>query len=239
MKQYWDKLALKIDNLTLRERVIIFGMTALALVTLVNSLLLDAQFSKQSQLSQKIRQDQSQTAAIQADIQEKAKAQAIDLDAPNRARLHAAREGTQQLQNAMRDMQKGLVSPDKMSALLEGMLKRNRGLRLISLKNLPATGLVDESTEKDGKPGQSTTGASTAGVPVVKTQQVVNAIFKHGVEITVQGGYLDMLDYLVDLESMPWQLFWSQVKLTVEEYPRTTLTITVFTLSLDKQWLNI
>lgn len=239
MKQYWDKFSLKIDSLTLRERVIIFGMAALILVTLVNTFLLEAQFSKQSQLTQKIRQDQSQTAAIQADIQEKVKTQVVDPDAPNRARLDAARARTRQLQAAMHDMQKGLVSPDKMSKLLEGILKRNRGLRLVSLKNLPVTGLVDASNESLGKHAQAIAGGAAAGAPVVKTPQTADTVFKHGVEITVQGTYLDMLDYLADLESMPWQLFWNKVKLTVEEYPRTTLTITVFTLSLDKQWLNI
>jgi MSHA biogenesis protein MshJ len=235
MKQYWDKLATKIDSLTLRERVIIFGMAALILVTLVNSLLLDAQFSKQNQLTQKIRQDQAQIAAIQADIQAKVKAQETDPDAQNRARLNTILLRADQLQASMRDMQKGLISPDKMGALLEGMLKSKNRLRLVSLKKLPTTGLVDALPSNDGTRAQ----AAAPGASASETHPVVNTVFKHGVEITVQGSYLDMLDYMADLEGMPWQLFWNKVKLNVDEYPNTTLTLTVFTLSLDKKWLNI
>lgn len=64
-------------------------------------------------------------------------------------------------------------------------------------------------------------------------------IYKHGVELTVQGSYPELLSYLAELEKMPWQLFWGKVKMNVEEYPRATLTLTVFTLSLDKKWLNL
>jgi MSHA biogenesis protein MshJ len=58
------------------------------------------------------------------------------------------------------------------------------------------------------------------------------------VEIVVQGGYMDMMNYMAALEAMPWQLFWGRAKLSVDEYPNATLTLTLFTLSLDKAWLN-
>ena len=60
-----------------------------------------------------------------------------------------------------------------------------------------------------------------------------------GVEIVVQGNYLDMLKYLTDLESMPWQVFWGKASLAVNEYPTATLTLTIYTLSMDKRWMGI
>ncbi|HWV63216.1 MAG TPA: hypothetical protein VN019_06290 [Oxalicibacterium sp.] len=43
MKQSWQKLVLRIDALTLRERAIIFAVAVLILITLINAVLLDPQ----------------------------------------------------------------------------------------------------------------------------------------------------------------------------------------------------
>ena len=44
---------------------------------------------------------------------------------------------------------------------------------------------------------------------------------------------------MTELEAMPWQLYWGKVNLNAESYPKVTLTLTLFTLSLDKKWLAI
>jgi MSHA biogenesis protein MshJ len=65
------------------------------------------------------------------------------------------------------------------------------------------------------------------------------AIYKHEVEIVFQGNYLDMLSYMRELESLPEQVYWNKGKLTVIEYPKASLTLNLFTLSLEKKWLNL
>lgn len=230
MKQYWQRLEARIDRLTLRERVISFAMAALVLVTLINMFLIDPQYVAQKKLSNSVKQDQATITALQAEIQSKITAQSIDKDAPAKARLKQLNTETTSLQTSMRDMQKGLVSPDRMVALLEGILNQNGKLKLVSLRTLPVSNMNDGQTEP----------AAGSAVPAkvdgtVRTQ----AIYKHGVEITVRGKYLDMMDYLNKLESMPWQLFWGRAQLLTDEYPDNTLTLTLYTLSLDKAWLNL
>jgi MSHA biogenesis protein MshJ len=34
-------------------------------------------------------------------------------------------------------------------------------------------------------------------------------------------------------------MFWSRASLNAEDYPRLTLTVTIYTLSLDKAWLEV
>jgi MSHA biogenesis protein MshJ len=238
MREYWNKLATKIDGMTLRERVIIFSMLALVLVTLVNSLVLDAMFARQKQLSQEIRQQQAQVAGIQADIQQRVTANANDPDAATRQRMQAVKAQAAQLQESLRDMQKGLVSPDKMGQLLEDILKRNSKLRVVSLKKLPVSGLMEATPSAEARPNPANTPDVAAKAPA-QGASGVESLYKHGVEITVQGSYLDMMNYMADLEAMSAQLFWGRVKLNVDEYPTTTLTLTLFTLSMDKKWLNI
>lgn len=240
MKQYWQKLAAKIDALTLRERVIIFAMLAVAVIALINNALLDAQFARQKQLSEQIKGQQLQIGQIQADIKQTIQAQA-DPDAANRLRLGALQQQSQRMQADLIDLQKGLVAPDRMPVLLEDILKHNARLKVISLKTMPVTGLQEKEggESKDSKKPEQKPTALSASKSSIDTVPAANAVYKHGVEITLQGEYLDMLKYMSQLESMPWRLFWGKAELDVDEYPKATLTLTLYTLSLDKKWLNL
>lgn len=235
MKQHWQKLAVKIDALTLRERVIIFGMAALILIVLVNTLLLNPQYAKERQLSQSIKQDRVKIASLRAEIQQKVASQSIDPDKEGKARLQQLRQQSQQMRAQVQGMQSGFVSPDKISLLLEDILRQNAQLRLVSLKKLPAAKLNEAALAN--KQLADATSVTTDANALEKNMPL--AVYRHGVEFVVQGGYLDLLNYLAQLEAMPWQLFWGSTKLEVEEYPRAKLTLTLFTLSLDKEWLNI
>jgi MSHA biogenesis protein MshJ len=59
------------------------------------------------------------------------------------------------------------------------------------------------------------------------------------VEITVAGSYADLTLYLDALEKLSWQMYWGKAEMRVEEYPRVTLTITLYTLSMEKTWLSV
>ena len=41
------------------------------------------------------------------------------------------------------------------------------------------------------------------------------------------------------LESLPTQLFWGKAQLEVEQYPAVRLTLTLYTMSLDDQWMKL
>jgi MSHA biogenesis protein MshJ len=232
MKQYWEKLALKIDALTLRERAVIFAMAATIIVAVANVALLDPLFARQKQLSSQIQAGRAQIGLVRTQINDTVRGPE-NTDAAAKARLDAVKKQQAQMQSLLLDMQKGLVSPDKMTVLLEDIVRQGGRLRLISLKTLPPSGLSDP------EPGAKTPEKGTVTAMAAPKAPAEGAVYKHGVEITLQGGYADMVNYMAALETMPWQLFWGKAKLNVEEYPTATLTLTLFTLSLDKKWLNM
>jgi len=234
MKQSWQKLALRIDALSLRERVIIFAVAVLILVLLINAVLLDPQYAKQSKLSQQIKEQQAQIADIQNQIQQRVRTQENDPNRDMRERMQILQQRAQQMNDALGDMQKGLVPPERMAELLESVLKKNDKLLLLSLKTLPVKRL-DEVAEAEEKKMPD----AASALPSHEEPDAVKAVFKHTVELKVQGSYMDMLNYMQSLERMPWQIFWGSAQLNVDEYPRATLTLTLFTLSLDKKWLNL
>src|SRR4051794_1115769 len=91
MKQYWQKIVLKIDALTLRERAVIFTMIAVVVITLVNSMLLDPLFATQKQLSTRVQSEQEQIGRMQNEIRAMVKVQ-NDPDLANRERLQELRQ---------------------------------------------------------------------------------------------------------------------------------------------------
>lgn len=267
MKQHLLNIQKKVDAMTLRERAIMFVTITVALLALVNILVLDPQLVKQRKLSDQMRQDRATIAELEYAIQQKVRAFNTDPNIADRARLTELKQQFVRVQGGFVDLQKKLVSPNKMATVLEDILKRNGKLKLISMKTLPVVGFndvqppsknsQDKSSTADNKPsalGEKAleTMANIASPGKIVEQQkgaadqdkkdvtlVDSNIYKHGVEITMQGSYLDLANYVAELEAMPWQLFWSKAKLNVEEYPKTTLTLTLFTLSLDKKWLNL
>ena len=64
-------------------------------------------------------------------------------------------------------------------------------------------------------------------------------LFRHGVEMKLEGTYAEVLNWLRLLEEAPQKVLWGDVRYVVIEYPRAQVTLTVFTLSLDRSWLAI
>ena len=55
----------------------------------------------------------------------------------------------------------------------------------------------------------------------------------------LEGTYAEVLNWLRQLEEAPQKVLWGDVRYVVSEYPRAQVTLTVFTLSLDRSWLAI
>jgi len=254
MKQLWLRLSSKIDALGLRERIFIFLMSVVILIALVDTAVLSQLYSKETELSQQIAQDQSQITGIQAEIRVKLANYDAHPDAAKLEHLNQLKQKSAQMRVALQDMQKGLVSPDRMTTLLEDILKQNGKLQLVSLRTMPVSGLNEP--DPGDKSASDKTAAEKAGQKLVdgavksehtlaeakNNAQIValdNMVYKHGVEIVIEGDYLEMVKYMTALEAMPWQLFWGKAKLTVDDSPKRSLTLTLYTLSLDKKWLNI
>lgn len=227
MKQYFRRLGDRVDAMSLRERVMVFVVAALLLITLVNTLLLNPLWTKQKKLSQQTLEQQGKIAQIQSQIQGLVQARNNDPDAVNRARQKLLQQQVAQLDAQLQTMQIGLVQPDRMALLLGDMLKRNSKLQLVGLKTLP----VAKTSNVGDKPAVQ---ALTS-----KTQIAQDEVYKHGVEITVRGAYTDLYDYLIQLEQLPWHMFWGKLNVNAQDYPEITMTITVYTLSLDRTWLSV
>jgi MSHA biogenesis protein MshJ len=210
IKQRVLQLAARIDALSLRERAMVFGATIAVLAFAGNTVVLAPQDAKQAALRTQIDQQQTAMAAIDAEITARVEGSRIDPDAQSRTRLNTMQQ--------------------EMGQLVEGILRANGRLKLVSMRTLPAEPLA--------APGATTAPAAAAGAAPVAGGDVP-LLYRHGVEVTVRGNYLDMVDYMSTLDAMPTRMFWGRAQLDVEAYPTARLTLTLHTLSLDRQWMKL
>jgi MSHA biogenesis protein MshJ len=148
------------------------------------------------------------------------------------------RERTNAAAHELAATQAGLIGPDRMVSLLEQMLPRQGGVRVVGLKTLAPQDA--RSPLAPATPTAATPAAATLAVPATTTPTGNASLYRHGVELTVEGSYGDLMNYLAALESLPGpRLLWGGVKLKVEHHPAVQLSLTVYTLSLDKAWLEL
>ena len=231
MKRQWLTFAARIDALSQRERIMSFVATAAALAFVGYVGLIGPLLKKQEVLRSQVVQQQNNIAGINEQIGEKLREAAADPDAPVRARLAAVRDESGRLGESLRAMQQGLVAPERMAPLLESILRADGRLKMVSVRTLPVEPLSGIGAKQDA--------SGAAAVTETKTRARRELLFRHGVEVTVRGSYLDMVDYMTALEKMPAQLFWGKAQLEVEEYPSVRLTLTLYTLSLDDKWMKL
>jgi MSHA biogenesis protein MshJ len=235
MKRQWLKLAARVDALSQRERIMSFIASAAALAFIAHFIAIGPLLRKQELLRSQVVQQQNNIAGINEQITQKLQEAEADPDAPVRARLAAVREESGRLTETLRAMQQGLVAPERMAPLVETILRANGRLKMVSLRTLP----VEPLSGIGAKQGAAAADPAAAAATPAKTAGKRELLFRHGVELTVRGSYLDMVDYMTVLEGLPTQLFWGKAQLDVEEYPSVRLTLTLYTLSLDEKWMKL
>jgi MSHA biogenesis protein MshJ len=219
-------LAVKVDALSLRERVLIFCAIAFLLVSLADTFFLRPLLQRQKAVYDQLVQQQEKMKEVQARQMALTQAQQADVNSPQRQRIRELREQIEAGETFLKDKRNKLVPPDEMAALLEQVLRRNGGLQLQAMESLPVTPFIEPVDGKSGggeapQPGQD------------------GQMYKHGVKITVRGTYADLTRYLTELERLPTRMFWGSAKMNVVQYPSVELTLTLYTLSLDKTWLQV
>ncbi|MBL8492011.1 MAG: hypothetical protein JNM82_14615 [Rhodocyclaceae bacterium] len=157
------------------------------------------------------------------------RAQIAESEKSGKERLARAEAAVADLDVRLEAAKERLVPPERVRPLLRDVLAARQGLKLVALRSRPVTPLIEAAPTAPA--------AKDGGKEVAKAEPTLK-VFRHGFEVVVQGGYADLTEYLAQLERLPQRLYWQKLELG-GEYPRLTLGITVFTLSLSEEWLKL
>jgi len=229
MREQWRKLAAWFDALKPRERMLVLAGLVVGVALVFDALALQPLEARRKQLERQIAESRNNIKVAETVLA--AQVPITDPDDVRRSYRNALRQQLAEIDQSMQGLQRGLVPPERMAKLLEEMLSRSRGLQLLSLRTLPVQRFETPGAASAGKAGDKT--AKPAPTDPERT------VYQHSFEITLQGSYFELHDYLAQLEKLPWRMFWGRVSVNTEQYPRLRVTLTVQTLSLSRAWLIV
>ena len=206
-----------------RERLLIIGVVVLTSVLVGDTLALKPMRIQIADASKHLAGARSELTKLQQLVDERDRAGSERLrarEADLKARLSAAEE-------TIRRAQIELVAPQEMARQLSAILERFSALRVVGLVT-DAPVPVDESSEKGAK----------APVPV-NAEERRSLLYEHGLELTVEGHYLDLIAYLQLLERTPYKIYWRELDMKVNDQGVPVTRIHFFTLSKGPTWLTL
>ena len=210
MKQQWQKLALRIDAMQLRERVFVFLTLIVCCAALADTLWVSPAQLAHKQATQQFAAQETELQRLRNEL--KSLAQPVDANKATRQDIAAANQQLDAINleiNAVAPLAEG--GPAIEQTLVQ-FLRRQEGLTLLG------TGTVQD----DGA-SRVAVAAGPAAAPGSWP-----ALSRRGLELTVAGSYADLVRYVRTLETALPTLRWGTLQLkTTKQAPEMTLKVYV------------
>jgi len=200
-------LAARFERLALRERVLVWAALVVIAVAAFQALVFGPLDDRRKRLAEELAEIGSQMDEAARAL---AQANASDPASAALAEEHALRGHLAQIDAQLASRSAGLIPPRRMAQVIEDVLSRGHGVRLIELRNLPPTAL-----------------GGTQGP------------YLHVMEVVLEGSYLDVLEYLSSLEKLPWRFYWRRLELETTSYPTNRVRVELATLSMAPEWVGL
>lgn len=209
------------DQLSLRERAIILAALLVLLFVVWQAAFIDPLDRERKQRLLQVESLRAEVAGLEQGV-EAIVAQGVgDPDRQNREAIAKLNQEIAALDARLAGATSGLIAPKEMAQVLEQLLARTSQMTLHSLRTLPPEAVM--------APG------SAPGAPGAATAQ----IYRHGVELELGGTYLETLNFLQALETLPWRFFWDRIEFRVENHPQGRLRLVLFTIGLQEGWIGV
>lgn len=215
MRERLIQLQTRIDELSLRERGMLFITLLAVLVFAWHNLLMQPLNARQQSATTRTAELGTEIADLDRQARQVVQQANLDPDLEERRLLEALQRQQEGLDQRIAEVVSGLLSPPEMALALEQVLDENRSLKFVAMENLPVRPVLDEPQQ-----------AASMG------------LYRHGLRVRLEGDYLSTLNYLRALEALEWNFYWDSIELSMEAYPNAQITLTVHTLSLDEGWIG-
>ena len=221
MIELWNRLSMSLDALALRWRVLVFVSVAELVLGGMYQLAIRPLFKQQQQANARLT---AQADAASHGLSDGSLAELLmQVD-----KLNAQLKQHRQLAEVSVEK---MVPAKDMAYVLGHLLARDAHLTVVKLETLPP-----EPLQKSASAAAS---APVAAAPADEAAPSTQTLYRHGMRITLRGGYFDLQNYLTSIERLPNRLIWGAMSYKVDSYPLASLTLTVYTLSEDKTWLKV
>jgi len=196
-----------------RERWMMVLATLALLATLVELAVLSPLRTQRARGATELAAARAQFDKLQATLPA-----AIAQDAQRNEQMRARRAAAER---KIAEAQVDLISPQDMAQHLATLLAHHPQLRVVGIQSQPPSSLLAGDT------------GAAERVPAT------SALYRHGLQVQVEGRYLDLLAYLAALEKTPRRLYWRALDMKVPASGTPLTTLDMFTLSTEATWLRL
>ena len=211
MKQQWQKLAARIDALSLRERVFAFLSIIVCCRAMVDTLWLSPVQLAYKQATQRFAAQSAEVKRLRAEMG--VLAQPVDASKAVRDDIAAAQVRLDQVNQEIRAVAPLAEGGPAVEQALEQFLRSQEGLTLVR------TGTIKQ---------EATTSSARAKVSAGTGADYQPALSKRGLELKVSGPYAELTRYVKTLENALPTLRWGSLQVTAgKQMPELTLQVYV------------
>jgi len=216
-----NRLAMWLERRKPRERVLLLAMTVVALALTGDTALLKPVRIQIGDAKVHLASARSELDKLQQLVEERERLGSEHL----RARQADLESRMTAAESEIHRAQIDLVSPQDMAHQLSAILSKFPELRVVGLVSEPPVA-VDENADKSGKTS-------------VNAEARRSMLYEHGLELTLDGRYLDLIAYLELLERTPHKIYWRELDMKVDGQGVQITKIRFFTLSRGPIWLTL
>lgn len=229
------KVIASIEARQLGERAILLGVVLLVIGYAWLILVFDRMNANQDELNRRstilnaqITEEATRYVSIQNNYRS-------DPNAFARNRQQELQQETIEIDNELRRLYGQLIQPRQMAQVLSTILQRETTLKLVSLENLPSAIMTSAN---------SGTMAPLVGAFVLEIgpgespADQIN-VYRHGLRMVFEGDYLETIRYLRSLENLESSFFWQSLNYEVSQWPVSRITLDIFTLSTQQEWIGV
>lgn len=202
LKLWWDKQAVRIDLLSLRERVFLFVSVIACCMALAEVVWLSPAQVAHKQITQRFATQGSELTRLREEL--KTTSQPVDASKAVRDELQVETERLEAVNQEIKTVAPVAEGGPALEQVLVQFLRRHEGLTLLSVGTLNQ---------------ELASGPATAATPV--------GLSKRGLELKVSGPYAELVRYVKALENALPRLRWGAMQLKSDKQP-PELTLQVY-----------
>lgn len=221
-----NKLLQRWQALAPREQWLGFAVGLGLIIVLYLMMVADPLTARIAAEQNRLRQAESRQLEAENTLREIQVKLAADPNLSYRQALQGAQANRAKLIERIDEETRALVSPAKMKMLLQDLLRTQDKLKLIELESSSTPLALPGS---DGLERKAAGGAP----PLV--------FYRHGLRLTLEGGYFDLLTYLNAIQASGWRLHWDSLDYEVGEAGagRARIILDLHTLSREAGWVGV
>jgi MSHA biogenesis protein MshJ len=201
----------KLMGLSLRERALVFLVGLSLIVAPCYFSVLDRNFIKSDRLLYEIKNLEDEYRNKQDELLAWQSKVTEDPNEAMRRDIEKIEKDIMLLDAVLNSETANLLEASEMTKVLTNILRTEKNIQILSVKSVKPEVLIKKDDAQ---------------------------LYKHGISMVIRGRYLDIMNYLSSLETLDKNFYWDSLELNVDKYPYSIVTIEIYTLSVNKDFIR-